>query len=199
MAENWIIGTIDDVKNKVAEKMALWDSDGWKEGMNKDIKGRIAEAIIEQMFRRSGVELYFFGVEWRQSKHANESEIFLRTKQGYLEVPMVGFRKSPDFLIITHQGYRYELVEVKFRNSGLLYSRNDLNLFRELQSTKDCDTKVVWVSRSMIEVIVPPYLDSCGELIKESVLSQKTWGIKEEVFMECLNYLEVYGLLFPKA
>lgn len=176
----------------------------WRKDFAGNIKGRIAEAIVEQMFKRSdnSVELYFFGVEWRQLRDPCDNEINLFTRYVDFSIPQSEFKKPPDFLLIKHEGYSYELIEVKFRDSGIPFQNNckedDFDFLRDLQKIEDCAVKVVWVSQTDIKVVVPPYLNNEDKIVFEDVLVQQDWKIKEDVFAECLNYLRVYDLLFPR-
>lgn len=175
----------------------------WLNDIKGNIKGRIAEAIVEQMFKRSEMEIYFHGIEWRQIKDWTSGRVIMNDLFEEISIPLSKFKKPPDFLLMTKAGYSYEFIEVKFRDSGELFvdytgkkKEDDRDFFEDLKKQEDQDIKVIWVSQKAIEVIVYPYIDKGGFLVKESVLSQADWQIRPEVYEECLRYLQLYSFFF---
>lgn len=74
------------------------------------IKGRIAEAIIEELLRASGNKVYRFGYESTlQNLVQTPSEFDRKSKNGQRVSSM------PDFIVINADGSPY-FVEVKFRS-----------------------------------------------------------------------------------
>lgn len=75
------------------------------------VKGRIAETLIEEMFKNSGYQVYRFGYEAilenivQLKKKINDSKTYNRVKS------------IPDFLVVSPNG-DLQLIEVKYRSSG---------------------------------------------------------------------------------
>jgi len=175
------------------------------ENIRDNIKGRIAEAIVEQIFKRSGAEIYFHGIEWRQIKDWTSGRVIMNDLFEEISIPLSKFKNPPDFLLMTNAGYFYEFIEVKFRNLGKMFldhtgkKKDDRDFFHDLQELEDQDVKVLWVSQEKIEVIVYPYMNEDGSLVKQSVESQASWGINPDVYKECLKYLKLYSFFFSKS
>lgn len=174
--------------------------DNWQTNLEGNIKGRIAEVIVEQMFKRSGQEVYFFGTEWRQLSK-KENGLIIQTNKGELNISASEFEKPPDFVLAhSNNEESYEFIEVKFRYDGILLGNRDEqdidDMFCAFKKVKQ-RASLILLDRSTIEVIVYPYVRD-GQLVKESVLSQKEWDIHEDVFEECLRHLRLYKHFFPK-
>jgi hypothetical protein len=179
--------------------------ENWRMNVAGNIKGRIAEAIVEQLFKRSGMEVYFFGIEWWQTRDPNKKEFELNIESGEITVDRNEFTKPPDFLLITGDGYLYEYVEVKFRKNGGLFinapedrRKNDIDFFQSLQKNNNPHLKVLWVSQDSMEVVVYPYIDEYFDLMIESIEDQDSWNVKPEVLEECLKYLKLYSFFFQE-
>ena len=76
---------------------------------DSSIKGRIAEAIIEEMFLSMGYQVFRFGMENTVPGFANR---FL-PKQGEIANQV---RKMPDFIVVKNS--KSEYIEVKYRTDG---------------------------------------------------------------------------------
>ena len=77
------------------------------------IKGRIAETIVEEMFRDAGYQVYRFGYEsFLQSLVQKENKINKRNIVGKMVSSM------PDFLVVKNN--KPDFIEVKFRKDGKL-------------------------------------------------------------------------------
>ncbi len=87
------------LNNMYTEKKQL----NWAESR---IKGRIAETIVEELFRTLGFKVYPNGVE----------SIAPQTR-GQLNKISLQLRRRPDFYVINEDGEEF-LLEVKFRASG---------------------------------------------------------------------------------
>jgi hypothetical protein len=101
------------------------------------IKGRIAEAIIEELLRASGNKVYRFGYESTlQNLVQTSSEFDRKTKNGQRVSSM------PDFIVINADGSPF-FVEVKFRSDpnnlkGYSLKRIKKVLARESRPRNDC-------------------------------------------------------------
>lgn len=77
-----------------------------KRSVNRLLVGRLAEALIESLFRASGLPLHRFGFEWTLQN--------LITDHKMIEV----YGSLPDFRLPKSMGFEY--IEVKFRIKGIL-------------------------------------------------------------------------------
>jgi hypothetical protein len=73
------------------------------------IKGRIAEAIVEELLRSSGNQVYRFGYESILQNLTQTDSRFDRYSRNGEQV-----RSIPDFVVVNSEGRSF-LVEVKFR------------------------------------------------------------------------------------
>lgn len=82
------------------------------------IKGRVAEAIVQEMLLHSGYEVFHFGMEHTipgitgKLNHFNDPSSLL-------------IRNTPDFVVKDPETGKVHLLEVKFRRNGT-FSRKDL-------------------------------------------------------------------------
>ena len=170
---------------------------GARKSVGGNLKGRVAEGIIEQMFRRSRREIYFLGIEWRQLCTGANGDVTFLTKIGKKTVKRNRFKKPPDFLVVTLDR-KFEYVEVRFRDGGWPFlgfkdaGNDDIEFFRNLGKTEGPDFKVLWLSQHEMKVVVHPFWGN-GGLVTQSVAEQTSWGIQPEVFKECLHYLKIFG------
>ena len=75
------------------------------------VKGRIAETLIEEMFKKSGYQVYRFGYE-------RLLENICQLKQELVDSSTFErIRSIPDFLVVDPEG-NVQLIEVKYRSSG---------------------------------------------------------------------------------
>ena len=75
------------------------------------VKGRIAETLIEEMFKKSGYQVYRFGYE-RLLENVSQLKQEIVDSNTFERI-----RSIPDFLIVDSKG-NIQLIEVKYRSSG---------------------------------------------------------------------------------
>jgi hypothetical protein len=75
------------------------------------VKGRIAETLIEEMFKKSGYQVYRFGYERLLENISQLKQEIIRSNT------FERIRSIPDFLIVGPKG-NIQLIEVKYRSSG---------------------------------------------------------------------------------
>jgi hypothetical protein len=104
------------------------------------IKGRIAEAIIEELLKASGNKVYRFGYESTlQNLVQSPSEFDRQTKNGQRVSSM------PDFIVINAEGSPF-FVEVKFRSDP--YNLKGYSLKK---------IKKFWYAKVVLVTIEKPY------------------------------------------
>ena len=105
------------------------------------LKGRIAEALIEELLRSSGNDVYRFGYEAiLQNLIQTGSHFDRRNKNAYQ------LRSIPDFVVLNSEGNNF-FVEVKFRSSPEWLLRDLL-----LKQTTE-----YWQSKLILVTVVKPY------------------------------------------
>lgn len=121
------------------------------------IKGKIAEMIFDQMFRREKkFTVIPFGYE------AIIPELMQYADKAKRRELIDNVRSAPDFALVTHSPEAVVLVEVKYR------SRVDMVGIRE-HAEEICDRwKLVWLFVATPEGF---YFDSCNELLRKNELS----------------------------
>jgi len=105
------------------------------------IKGRIAEALVEELLRRSGNKVYRFGYESILQNLTQTDSRFDRYSRNGEQV-----RSIPDFVVVNSEGRSF-FVEVKFRSdpNWLLKTR----LLKQL--------KEYWQAKLILVTITKPY------------------------------------------
>ncbi|MDP3794594.1 MAG: hypothetical protein Q8R13_01545 [bacterium] len=164
---------------------------GWKiDRVEPHVKGRIAEALVETIFRTSGVPITHFGHQYRTLDFTDNDGDERGGGSGYDEVR---YRASlaPDFMIRNRRG-RHELIEVKYSRQGR-FVREDIRKLRALE--RFWAPKLIVVSynpgfRKIVipcfSVIHPPYAfcDDGNPLVREDPLKERDWGITEGALQE---------------
>jgi hypothetical protein len=104
------------------------------------IKGRIAEAVIEELLRRCGNRVYRFGYESTlQNLIQTPLEFDRKTKNGQRVSSM------PDFIVINAGGSPF-FVEVKFRSDP-----------QNLKGYSLKNSKKLWYAKVILVTIATPY------------------------------------------
>ena len=105
------------------------------------IKGRIAEAIIEELLRASGNKVYRFGYESILQNLIQTDSPFDRYSRNGEQV-----RSIPDFVVVNPEGRSF-FVEVKFRSDPVRLLKTPL-----LKQLKE-----YWQARLILVTITKPY------------------------------------------
>jgi len=114
------------------------------------IKGKVAELIFEQMFRRiSGYTVIPFGYESIIPELVQYAE--KEDRNGLIE----NIRNAPDFALVSHNPKQVLLVEVKYR------SRIDMKEIRETAKRICHQWKLAWIFYATKEGF---YFDSCEDI-----------------------------------
>ncbi|MEK6932718.1 MAG: hypothetical protein AABW56_02890 [Nanoarchaeota archaeon] len=77
------------------------------------VKGRIAETLVEEMFKKSGYKVYRFGYE-AILQNISQSNIDIKDSETKEKI-----RSIPDFVVVSPKG-SIQLIEVKYSADGIL-------------------------------------------------------------------------------
>ena len=105
----------------------------------------------------------------------------------------------PDFVIENTVGM-LELIEVKFRKNGT-YNKSDYDRLRKYDGFWKPTVIVLAFNPEYfigeMRVIKPPYFDKTNRINDDGkVLEQELWGIKPEVYSECINLINTFSPFF---
>lgn len=146
------------------------------------IKGRIAEAIVEEMFVKSQLDIYRFGME------NMVPGILRRLKKSKSNIVTNQVRKMPDFIVQTARTVLF--VEVKYRRDGVIqYSK----LQEEFEEFPYPECILIVVSKSKIYCTTIEQLKEIKELTpdpKYHILNFPDFSLDKDV----VNYFEAIVL-----
>ncbi|MDP3696438.1 MAG: hypothetical protein Q8R55_00210 [Candidatus Taylorbacteria bacterium] len=161
-----------------------------------DLKGRIAEFIVEQMFIRSRRRIHRYGFEWRLSVLAQ----IKRNERRDQDPILAKLGKTPDFVIEDLEG-RLELLEVKYRQQGQ-FTTDDLPKLAVLAKTWSPTLVLVSYNPTprfkvdRFRVVHAPY-DQVSVTDRNprdpQTIMQQNWGIDPHVYEECCELCELFG------
>ncbi len=150
------------------------------------LKGRMAETLVEELFRSSGNTIYRFGYEAILQNLTQIEKSF----DGYGETGN-RIRAIPDFIAIDKQG-KPSFIEVKFRWNGKLHSSDHERLSR----IKDFwNAKIIFVNCSekpFFRVSNPPYLDDKDNFETKPLMKEDTWTLDTQVYEKFEGLVEKY-------
>lgn len=98
------------LKNEPNSKMV---KQSYEDFASSIVKGRIAETLIEEMFKKSQYQVYRFGYE-AILQNISQSKIKIKKSKTFERVKSI-----PDFLVISPRG-SIQLIEVKYKADGKL-------------------------------------------------------------------------------
>ena len=75
------------------------------------VKGRIAETLVEEMFKKSGYKVYRFGYE-AILQNISQSNVDIKESDTKEKIQSI-----PDFIVVSPNG-SIQLIEVKYRSDG---------------------------------------------------------------------------------
>ena len=140
------------------------------------IKGRIAETIVEEMFRDAGYQVYRFGYEsFLQSLVQKDNRINKRNIVGKMVSSM------PDFLVVKNN--KPDFIEVKFRKDGKLDKE-------ELESWSKARVLLVSPSQPFFQISSVTAFIETGKLYK---LDEDNFlSIKKEIIDRYIPLIKKY-------
>ncbi len=150
------------------------------------LKGRMAETLVEELFKKSGNTVYRFGYEavlqnlvQLERKFDRDSEVGQR------------IRAIPDFIVINKDG-EPSFVEVKFRWNGEL-TKDDFSRIEKIE--KFWNSPILMVNckeKPYFKIAMPPYFDSDKKLITKPLIEFDDWKIDPTTYKEAENLVEKY-------
>lgn len=150
------------------------------------LKGRMAETLVEELFKNSGNTIYRFGYE---AILQNLTQIE-RSFNGENETEK-RIRAIPDFIVIDSND-NPTFLEVKYRNDGKLHANDHERLNR---IKKFWDAKIIFVncaSKPYFKISAPPYYDEKGTFISKPLSEEKLWKIDPEAYKKSEYLVEKY-------
>lgn len=140
------------------------------------LKGRMAEALVEDLLRQFGNVVYRFGYEAILQNLTQAGGKFDRFSD-------VGerIRAIQDFIVIDKRG-RPVFVEVKFRWKPELH-QGDYSILEKIE--RFWGAKLVFVNcweQPYFRVSNPPYVDRNKRLIANPLLQEKDWNIARDLY-----------------
>lgn len=150
------------------------------------LKGRMAETLVEELFKNSGNTIYRFGYEAilqnltqieRSFNDENETEKRIRA--------------IPDFIVIDSKG-NPTFLEVKYRSNGQLHVNDHerLNRIKEFW-----DAQIIFVNcvnKPYFQISTPPYYDENGVFISKALTEMNLWKIDSEAYKKAESLVEKY-------
>lgn len=156
-------------------------------GTRGKVKGGIAEALIQRLFIKSYFDIYRCGKEcFRPETEFSMPGMTVTTKA---EV-VCGF---PDFIVRDRKAGTQWLIEVKYRNSGIVQWR-DYAIVKNL--CRFPDAKLIIVNaheKPFFRVCDAPYIEN--DEFKGQDIRHDVWWIKDATLEECeaeLKHLAPY-------
>lgn len=156
------------------------------------LKGRMAEALCEEMLRAAGNQVYRFGYEAvLQNLTQMEKHFDGNTAVGER------IRAIPDFLVIDSAG-KPTFVEVKFRADPLSELHdNTIDTLERVE--KYWDALIIFVNaveKPYFRITRPPYFKTFSQpkrgLVFEPLQETKDWGIDAQMYAEFEALVEKY-------
>ncbi len=122
------------------------------------LKGRMAEALVDELLRSSGNKVYRIGYEavlqnLTQVEHAFDGESEIGRQ----------IRSIPDFLVLNEAGKPF-FVEVKFRSDPEWKFDDGITFLRNIERFWKAKVILVTLQKPHFRVANPPYFDNHGEM-----------------------------------
>jgi hypothetical protein len=133
------------------------------------LKGRIAEAIVEEMLKEAGFQVYRYGYESVIQNLAQSNAQLRRTKKGRKILSM------PDFIVIKN-GFA-EFIEVKFRSNNPEHTNED---FKDLAETWP-EAKILFVCKDEPYFRIANVLDFVQKNYLFPLEKDKYMGVEENI------------------
>jgi hypothetical protein len=150
------------------------------------LKGRIAESLVEEMFKKFGNAVYRFGYEAILQNLTQIEKSFNHNNDAGERIQCI-----PDFIILDNKKEPI-FLEVKFRANGELhqYDKSRLEKIKEFWNAK-----ILFVNctkKPYFEIVNPPYFDQDGKIKKEKLNKELSWRFDENIYNEFEDLVEKY-------
>lgn len=150
------------------------------------LKGRMAEALVDELLRCADNKVYRFGYE---AVLQNLTQI----DPGFDRKSEVGRRISsiPDFLVLNQAGKPF-FVEVKFRSRPEPYHDDLISLLRTIERFWKAKVILVTLQRPYFRVFNPPYFDGEDKLVCKDLAGDKDLNVGRRELGEVEPLIEKY-------
>lgn len=150
------------------------------------LKGRMAEALVDELLRCAGNKVYRFGYEAVLQNLTQIDPVFDRKSE-------VGRRISsiPDFLVLNQEGKPF-FVEVKFRSRPEPYHDDLISLLRTIEKFWKAKVILVTLQRPYFRVFNPPYFDGEDKLGCKDLADDKDLNVGRGELGEVEPLIEKY-------
>jgi hypothetical protein len=122
------------------------------------LKGRMAEALVEELLKRSGNKVYRFGYESVLQNLTQVERAFDRQTEVGQQI-----RSIPDFLVLNRTGKPF-FVEVKFRLDPEWKFDDRITVLKNIERFWKAKVIMVTLQQPYFRVASPPYFDENGKL-----------------------------------
>jgi len=152
------------------------------------LKGRMAESLVEELFKQCGNKVYRFGYEAILQNLTQLEKLFNRESE-------VGQRISsiPDFIVINKQGKPF-FVEVKFRTDFVVYSK-DIGRLDFIEKFWQVKIILVTTQHPYFRVSNSPYLDEKQQWNWISLKGDHNFEISDDILK---HFDELVGKYYLK-
>jgi len=150
------------------------------------LKGRMAESLVEELFKNSGNKIYRFGYEAIVQNLTQIERSFNRDGE-------VGKRicAIPDFIVIDKQG-NPTFVEVKFRGNGQLHTKDHERLMRIKEFWSANIIIVNCNERPFFRISKPPYFDKQNKFIEAPLIEESLWNMNLDAYQKAEVLVEKF-------
>jgi hypothetical protein len=150
------------------------------------LKGRMAETLVEELFKNSGNTIYRFGYEAILQNLTQIERSFSGENETEKRI-----RAIPDFIVIDNQG-NPTLLEVKFRGNAQLHENDRERLMR----IKDFwNAKIIFVNcikKPYFQISTPPYYNEKDEFTSKPLPEETAWKIDQDAYKKAEALVEKY-------
>ena len=150
------------------------------------LKGRMAEALVDELLRSCGNKVYRFGYE---AMLQNLTQIE-RAFDGESEIGRQ-IRSIPDFLVLNEAGKPF-FVEVKFRSHPEPFHDDLISLLKTIDKFWRAKVILVTPQEPRFRVVSSPYFDEKGKPRFSSLAKDRDLNVTEQELKKFESLVEEY-------
>lgn len=156
------------------------------------LKGRMAEALVEEILKLCGNKVYRFGYEAVLQNLTQLEKVF--NKEGEVSQRI---RSIPDFIVINKEGKPF-FVEVKFRTEIRVYDDREIERINFIEKFWKAKIILLTINEPYFRVSDSPYLNEKQEWNWISLEEDKDLGINKDILDEFDKLVEKYCITVKK-
>jgi len=153
------------------------------------LKGRLAEALTEELLKLCGNKVYRFGYEAILQNLTQIEKAFDRENEVGQRIKSI-----PDFIIINNEGKPF-FVEVKFRTDLIVYSK-DIKRIELIDKFWKAKIILLTLKKPYFRVSNSPYFNKKGEWEREwkclPIEEDKDLKVSQNILSQFNNLVEKY-------